>query len=213
MPLSPAKNWYDLVNAIEPCSELPLDQLYYAEDILGELTEEILNSPFDWEKFPNEAQEVINELLHLKNLLNTENLPLLAWSDQPGKLRSLALIPLKKYQQRCNFGTSLLMSATLSLLDTFAATADSKPAYLQKVTASAHGGTMHIISRLIVESIPASNWEQYYKTTASTIKQFAESSGQPIAVYFPSYKYGRYSWTSRMCQNLKQASFSLADLH
>ena len=41
-----AKNWYDLVNAIEPCSELPLDPACYAEDILGELTEEILNSHF-----------------------------------------------------------------------------------------------------------------------------------------------------------------------
>ena len=187
-----AKNWYDLVNAIEPCSELPLDQLYYAEDILGELTEEILNSPFDWENFPKEAQEVINELLHLKNLLNTENLPLLAWSDQPGKLRLSCLDPSQEISATlANFGTSLLMSATLSPLDNFASNCGLEAsAYLEKVTASAswRDNAYNIaIDHRIDTRLKLR--EKYYETTASTIKQFAESSGQPIAVYFPSYKY------------------------
>ncbi len=189
-----ADNWLDLLQALEPCPELPLDQLYAAEDLLSDLADEILNSPLDWDTFPTEAHETLRELLHLKNLLSSDHLPLLAWCERPGHLRLSCLDASQEIADiLAQFGGSLLMSATLSPLDTFAHNCGQPTAELLE-TVTAEAPWRDDAYRIAIDHRVDTRLKlraQHHGTTADTIVQMARSSEQPIAAYFPSYQYAQ----------------------
>ena len=190
-----AKNWMHWLDELEGCPALALDQLYAAEDLLGDLTDTILNNPLDWNLFPEDAYEALRELLHMKNLLNSEYLPMLAWCDRPGRLKLSCLDASQEIADTISkFGGSLLMSATLSPLEIFAQNCGQATAeILESVQADAPWRKdayrvaidVRIDTRLKLRA-------QHHATTAQTIVDFARSSKSPIAVYFPSYEYANH---------------------
>ena len=186
-----AEMWGKLLQDIEPVAEIPLHLLYELEDLLKDLLEQTLYMPLDWEALPENAYEILRNLLHTRTLLENSNLPMLAWSKRHGELRFSCLDASHEIGNTIKqFGGSLLMSATLSPMEQFAKCCGQNLVSSSLVQAETPWRKkayrlaidLRVDTRLKLRTL-------HYTTTADTICRLADSAEDCVVAYFPSYEY------------------------
>ena len=189
-----ANCWVDYLQTLEPTPSMPLNEVYQIEDQLSEYLEELLNTHLDWEALPVDAHEALSDLLYLKKLLSAPDTPYLHWSPKPGQYSLDCLDPANEIANTLRqFGSSLLLSATLSPIENFSKDIglppETPPPFVQAETPWRKDAYQLAIDTRIDTSFKTR--PAHYHSTARTIHQFAANSPKPIVAYFPSYQYAQ----------------------
>lgn len=192
---------HDLLHSIHESPELSSSVYESALEITDELSNQLLYSEIDFQKIPEPAFEylwIIPELNKRLNAYNHENW--LLWSPQDRHL-SLTCLDASRHIHNClkPFGSRLLMSATLSPIDSFATESGidlKKTAYCVGLAPWRENTCKVAIDTRVNTHFKGR--AKHYSTTAETIQtlhQTKEVFEQPIVVFFPSYQYAQNVFT------------------
>ena len=185
------KSYLGFLENLEPVERLDLHLEYELGDTLDALDHQLQGSRFDPILISAKAWEEIWKISEMKNFLENQALEKLLWVPRKGNLNLTCLdastqiaATLGEYQK------TLLMSATLSPIDYFQTRCGLEPAGSHHLRAetpwrdSAYG--IAIDARVDTRF---KSRKRYYSATAEAAILMREYSSQPLAVFFPSYRY------------------------
>jgi len=181
----------DAQTALQP---LNANALYELLDLCEDFTKQLKESQLDYEQCAPFAIELIWRIPDLAHRLSEPSHQWLHWLPHPQTIQAHCL-DASEWIARCiqPFGGSLLMSATLSPVDSFR----DRCGLTKDNTTVAIGHApwrMDAYDVAIDERIDTryNRRESYYEQTARTIATLiASSPGVPVAVFFASYLYAK----------------------
>ncbi len=187
----------ELIRHIE---SLPLNRpidgnsVYTLLDLSEDFTENLQNTPLDWEAISPFALDIIWRIPDLAHRLNEPSHNWLFWCSEIGAFRATCL-DARGWIKEClsPFGGNILMSATLSPIESFRESCDLKAD--QTTIAIGHAPWREEAYTVGIDLRVDTRFKQrekHYETTARTVATLvAESPGVPVAVFFASYQYAK----------------------
>jgi len=189
--LKALRNWHQFLGGLKPSESHASTIEYEITDLIEEACRAVTDCPFDWRELPQASADLLYSLFAIRNFIHHPHIEKLYWSQKRAELHLTCLDASSEIrQQLLRFGNGVLMSATLHPVEPFAVACGLNPAETLTLDAPAlwreHAYTMAVDTRV------DTRWKQreaYYPKTAETIRLFRESSRNPVAVFFPSYRY------------------------
>jgi DNA excision repair protein ERCC-2 len=171
---------------------LPLNTLYAALDLCEDFAQQLQQAAFGYEASAPFAIEIAWRIPELAVALAQPTDKWLRWAPAPGTLRCTCL-DASSWIAQClqPFGGSILMSATLSPIESFR----QHCGLTQQATTLAlgHAPWREQAYDVAIDTRVDTRFkqrEQYYETTARSIAALIQHSpGVPVAVFFASYRY------------------------
>lgn len=172
-------------------TELDTNKAYEALDLCEDFTRQLKEAHYDYEALPDFARKIIWEIPDLADRLDSPAHQWLIWSAK-GQLQATCLDPSDWIRQTLTpFGSRILMSATLSPMNAFAASCGLQPEQYVPCVGEApwrdHAYSCAIDTRIDTRLRLR---QQYYEATAQTVAQLIQANpGEAIATFFASYQY------------------------
>jgi len=180
------------LDALTAGGPLPLNALYAALDLCEDFAQQLKGAAINYEASAPFAIEIAWRIPELAVALAKPPHEWLHWTPATGTLRSTCL-DASDWIAQClqPFGGSLLMSATLSPIQSFrqhcGLTANKATLAHGHAPWREHAYDVAIDTRVDTRF---KQREQHYETTARTIAALIQHSpGVPVAVFFASYRY------------------------
>ena len=169
---------------------LDLDVTYDATDLLEQFSEILTVHPLPHDKLTFENFNLLWEYARAFNLLE-DGSPRQMWAPDDGKLEIACLDASKHIEEKLSaFGLRVLTSATLEPIDEFAAECglcqDSYEVTQGEAPWREGACRMAVDARVDTRF---SSRSEHYQLTAETISVAAEKASNPVAAFFPSYRY------------------------
>lgn len=182
------------INALPEGAALSSHGFYEALDLCEDFAQQLQQAQMDYAQLSQQSITLVWSIQTLAQRMNEPAHDWLYWIQQSGTLKATCLNPSHWIADiLARFGSSLLMSATLSPIEAF-----KENCGLQKVSSSyaiGHASWRDQAYSVAIDTridTRLRTRERYYETTAKTISSLIHSSpGQPIAVFFASYKYAQ----------------------
>ncbi|MGF1484435.1 MAG: helicase C-terminal domain-containing protein [Opitutales bacterium] len=188
---SPWVAWVEFLEGLEASeAHSPTVEMELAAH-LEVLSEAVMQVPLDFERVGPALIEALWELPALRQLYENEAIEKLLWSPKNGELRLDCLDASREIGQSLrDFGCSLLMSATLTPQEAMEASLGLEPGQARWISAQAlwREAAYRVAVDCRVDTRYAHR-DSYHPVTARTVSAFHADGGQPIAVFFPSYRY------------------------
>ncbi|MDX2110719.1 MAG: helicase C-terminal domain-containing protein [Verrucomicrobiota bacterium] len=168
-----------------------LDVEYALRDLVSVVCEALVRAPLEPDDFTPDAWNTLWSALHLKSLLLNEGVEKLLWSPAHATLKCTCLSAAPEIASVLHeYGQALIMSATLAPLDNFRAACGLHATEGQHLPGTAiwRDGAYHMGVDIRVDTRMKSR-ARFYAATAETIISATLHSREPIAVFFPSYRY------------------------
>lgn len=189
--LSALRDWFRLLDGLKP-TELHGSTLNYElKDLLDRLCQVLATVPLPWREFNPETRDQLYALFSIRSLLNREDLELLQWSPHRATLQLTCLDAGPEIKsQLSRFSHTILMSATLHPFEPFALSCGITPEKVQVLQAPApwRDRAYQVAVDTRVDTRYKTR-DRYFTHTAETIRLMQGCSENPLAVFFPSYRY------------------------
>jgi DNA excision repair protein ERCC-2 len=186
---------HELIHAVEaqaPGQPLQANTLYLLLDLAEDFTSQLKAAAFDYDRTAPFALERIYRIPELAAALDGPAYKWLHWIPRPGCL-SATCLDASDWIAECiqAFGSSILMSATLSPITTFRERCGLNAQ--QAVHTVGHAPWREAAYDVAIDCRVDTRFnrrEAYYETTARTIAALCQQSpGVPVTVFFASYQY------------------------
>lgn len=182
------------IDALPEAAALCSHSFYEALDLCEDFAHQLQQAQMDYAQLSQPTISLIWSIHNFAQRMNEPSHDWLYWIQKSGTLKATCLNSSQSISQIIgSFGASILMSATLSPIETFKANCG-----LQRVPISYAIGHASWRDQAYTVAIDTRvdtrlrTRERYYETTARTIASLIHSSpGQPIAVFFAAYKYAQ----------------------
>jgi DNA excision repair protein ERCC-2 len=181
------------VSRLNKCDRQDDTVLYEVRDLLRGYVDAMQAAPIDAEALRPGAMEALWELADAVGPLENENLELLLWSKERGRLEITCLDASREIAARLKeFGGVLMMSATLRPLDNLLAACglDAKQAEFIRSVAPWRGMGYEVAVDCRVDTRLKAR-PRSMPLTAETIADICGAAKGPVAAIFPSYKYAQ----------------------
>ncbi len=171
---------------------LDANAIYELLDLCEDFTRQLKEATFDSEHCAPFALDLIWRVPDLAQRLAEPSHEWLHWLPQPSTLNATCL-DARNWIARCirPFGSSVLMSATLSPVQAFRESCGLQPS--DTALAIGHAAWRENAYDVAIDCRVDTRYkvrDQHYETTALTIATLiAQSPGVPVAVFFASYQY------------------------
>ncbi|MGJ8641175.1 MAG: ATP-dependent DNA helicase [Opitutaceae bacterium] len=180
------------IDSLAAQQEINANEAYELLDLCEDFSDQLQNAPIDYEQCPPFALEVIWKIPDIAHRLSQDSHEWFHWSSNKGCFRSTCL-DAQQWIHKCiqPFGASVLMSATISPVDTFQARCglDSEHTTVAVGYAPWRENAYDVAIDCRVDT-RYSKRKSYYEQTALTVAALINSSpGVPVAVFFASYQY------------------------
>ncbi len=201
-----AKALAEFLEGCRPCERMGLTELYELENLiealdtaigfsLGQMSldDPLVQYPDVWEHLFAPAQWL--------DFLRNDRIRKLVWSPTEGEISLSCLDAAREIAAVTKeFGAIVFASATLSPAEDFARRTGADASKIAWVTAKApwHEGAFRIAIDARADT-RLSQRERYFQKTAQTVSEFSQGVREPVAVFFPSYRYAQ-----NVAQYLKQ---------
>ncbi|MGJ8652952.1 MAG: ATP-dependent DNA helicase [Opitutaceae bacterium] len=184
----------ELARCIESLTEGPISSnaVYELQDLCDDFTRQLQEAHIDYENCAPFAIELVWRIPELLNRLNEPAHEWLYWTPYLGAFRATCL-DASNWIARClqPFGGSVLMSATISPIESFREHCGLSAN--DTTSAIGHAPWRNDAYDVAIDCRVDTRYTQrdkYYECTARTIAALiAHSPGVPVAVFFASYKY------------------------
>ncbi|HLP26612.1 MAG TPA: helicase, partial [Acidobacteriota bacterium] len=203
------ENWARTLASVSPCEILDGALEADVRDALARLAELVTTLPLDYAALGPHHSETLWQFAKLHDFLDDTRLHRLLWSRREGELEFTCVDASAAIGESLGaFGGALLMSATLTPFDQFAASCGigaggselardcspvaSKLAPTSYTALRAPAPWRHGAYDVAVDLRVATTLRERtanYRTTAATIEQLFGAAGRAVVVFFPSYAY------------------------
>ncbi|MDP1581031.1 MAG: helicase C-terminal domain-containing protein [Candidatus Didemnitutus sp.] len=181
--------WARLLGAVQPCDELNGADEADLHDALTQLVERVALTPLDYAALGPVHSETLWSFGKLAESWRDENLRRLLWSRRPGTLEFTCLDASAAISATLrSFGGAILLSATLSPFDQFAA-ACAQTTYSPLRAIAPWRTKAYDVAVDLRLSTAFRERDRHYGTTAETIAAMHRAARKTVAVFFPSYAY------------------------
>lgn len=175
----------------EPTRSLDLTAEYELKSLIAGVSESLFANALDHRAYSGIAWDTLWDTVHHGHLLEHPNLEKLLSCPKPGSIDFTCLSAAPEISKALEkFGSTLIMSATLSPIESFRTACGLEPsqgAYLRG-EAPWRDGAYDVAVDLRVDTRYRTR-EQCYPRTADTVLRLADYSDSPVAVFFSSYRY------------------------
>lgn len=179
------------LRGLEPVERLPLEEVYRWKDLLETCANAVQGAPLDPASIHEDLWGQLWEPMELLQLLDREGLEMLPWVDDSGVVHATCLSAAPEIASVLHsYGQCLLMSATLSPLDSFnisCGLAAGEGAVIEAEAGWRQGAYAVAVDRRVDTRLR--HRARYYEETARTILHLVAAGPIPVAVFFPSYRY------------------------
>ncbi len=188
---SPWSLWVEFLEGLEATeAHSPTVEMEFAAH-LEALAEAVYQVPLDFLEVDPYLLETLWELPSLRQFYENEALEKLLWSPGAGEVRLDCLDAAGEIGRTLgSFGECCIMSATLSPRDAMEAAVGLETGKARWIQARAPW--REAAYRVAVDTRVDTRYQQrekHFQRTAETVAAFNADRGQPIAVFFPSYRY------------------------
>ncbi len=184
------ENWARLLGGLTPADEL--DPLREADvrDALERLADLVARTPLDFAALGPQPCEVLWSFPKLHAFLEDGQLHRLLWCRRAGELEFTCVDAAAAIGATLrSFGGALLMSATLTPFEPFAASCGLADGFtFLRAPAPWRRGAYDVAVDLRLATTLRER-ASHYGTTAETVAALHAASGRTVAVFFPSYAY------------------------
>jgi len=180
------------ISSLKPGNVLSTNEAYEALDLCEDFAEQLQSASFDYGALPPFALDCIWSLPLLAECLAGQSHEWLFWSPNSGVLQATCLDASDWIASKLKtFSASVLMSATLSPIETFSQSVGiPKEAFSYVKGMAAWRENAYDIAIDLRVDTRLKRRSQYHETTARTVASLIQQSpGEPVAVFFASYQY------------------------
>ncbi|MGF1448211.1 MAG: helicase C-terminal domain-containing protein [Opitutales bacterium] len=188
---SPWGLWVEFLEGLDATdAHSPTVEMEFAAH-LEALAEAVYQVPLDFLEVDPALLETLWELPSLRQFYENEALEKLLWSPRSGEIRLDCLDASTEIGKTLqSFGECLILSATLAPRDAMTAAVGLEAGTACWIEARAPWReTAYRVAVDVRVDTRYQQREKHFQTTAETVATFNADRGQPIAVFFPSYRY------------------------
>jgi DNA excision repair protein ERCC-2 len=183
--------WVRFLETLEPCEKLEeglVDVLFHLSQSLQEVLQAFLMGDAD---LPAEIRMHLWQAIDVHDFMLDERFEKLCYVPAPGQLALICLDAKRLIRKKLEgFGKSLLMSATLAPMETFAQSCGLKPYKVENFEGESpwKAGAYDVVIDMRLDTRYRLRPHSYH-LTAETLMWMKAASDGPVVGFFPSYAY------------------------